>query len=30
MKFAHILYLCVLLPLSGYGAAGMYWLECLL
>lgn len=24
MKFAHILYLCVLLPLSGYGAAGMF------
>lgn len=24
MKFAHILYLCVLLPLSGYGSAGMF------
>lgn len=24
MKFAHILYLCILLPLSGYGAAGMF------
>lgn len=24
MKFAHILYLCVILPLSGYGSAGMF------
>ncbi len=24
MKFAHILYLCVMLPLSGYGSAGMF------